>query len=389
MALKTVKIEPEQAPAPSASPGTPPTAPTAEAASPGPAKAGGGMRKRILLGVAVVAAAAAIWFGGDWLMNGRFQISTDNAQVRSDITRVTPRVEGYVTAIHVAENQQVKAGDLLIELEAADFQTRVTQAKAELAQAEADAAQAKARISAQRNTIAEARAAREAAGATADLSQSDARRLTDLAERGWYPKARLEQAEAAERTARAQLDQAQASVTAQQSQLTSIEAGSLSAAAKVEAARAKLAAAELDLSRTKIYAPVSGTVANKVVAEGQLLAPSQVALAIVVSDDKWVVANFKETQLAEMKPGQCASIHVDAFPNAHITGKVDSIAPSTGGTFSLVPQDTATGNYTKIVQRVPVKILIDTSSKGGSLASDLLRTGMQVTATVSTKPDCE
>lgn len=387
MALKTVKIGPGQGPA-KPEPDSP-ASPAADTAPARPAKAGGGaMRKRVLIGVAAVAALSALWLGGDWLMNGRFEISTDNAQVRSDITRVTPRVEGYVTAIHVAENQRVKAGDLLIELEAADFQTRVTQAKAELAQAEADAAQARARISAQRNALAEASAAREAADATAELSQSDARRLTDLAERGWYPKAKLDQAEAAERTARAQLDQAMASVTAQQSQLTSAEAAARSADAKVEAARARLAAAELDLARTKIHAPVDGTVANKMVAEGQLLSPGSPALAIVAAD-KWVVANFKETQLAEMKPGQCASIHVDAFPNAHITGKVESIAPSTGGTFSLVPQDTATGNYTKIVQRVPVKIVIDTSAKGGSLASDLLRTGMQVTATVSTKPDCE
>ncbi len=383
MALKTInKIEPGATPAPVEAPTAAPEATST------PVKKSG-LRKRILLGVAVVAAAAAIWFGGDWLMNGRFNLTTDNARVNSDITRVTPRVEGYVTAIHVAENQQVKAGDLLIELEAADFQTRVTQAKAELAQAEADAAQAKARITAQRNTIAEARAGREAADATADLSTSDAKRLAELAERGWYPKARLEQAEAAKRTARAQLDQAQASVTAQQSQLTSIEAGSQSALAKVDAARANLEAAELDLSRTKIYAPVDGTVANKMVAEGQLLSPSQTALAIVVSEEKWVVANFKETQLAEMKPGQCAKIHVDAFPSAHITGKVDSIAPSTGGTFSLVPQDTATGNFTKIVQRVPVKIVLDKGAEGGSLATDLLRTGMQVTATVSTKPGCE
>jgi membrane fusion protein (multidrug efflux system) len=382
MALKTVKIEPG-APPPSQETPAIPAAETPAAAPAAPAK--GGLRKRILLGVGALAILAAVWMGGEWLINGRFNITTDNARVNSDITRVTPRVEGYVTAIHVAENQQVKAGDLLVELEAADFETRVAQAKAELAQAEADAAQAKATISAQRNQIAEARAAREAADATVDLSTSDAKRLSELAERGWYPKARLEQLEAAERTARAQLDQARASVTAQQSQLTSVEAAAESAEARIAAARAKLSAAELDLSRTKIYAPVSGTVANKMVAEGQLLAPGTPALAIVVSEEKWVVANFKETQIAEMKPGQCAKIHVDAFPNAHITGKVDSLAPSTGGTFSLVPQDTATGNFTKIVQRVPVKILIDK----GSLAADLLRTGMQVTATVSTKPDCE
>ncbi len=382
MALKTVKMDagaPQPAADAAASPGSAP------AAMPAP-RAGGaaGMRRKILMGVAALAGLGALWMGGDWLLNGRFNISTDNAYMRSDITRVTPKVQGYVTRIHVAENQPVKAGDLLVSLEAADFQARVAQAKAELAQAEADAAQARARIAAQRDTLAEARAAREAADASADWSSSDARRLAELAEKGWYPKAKVEQAEAAERTAQAKVEQADAGVTSQRSQLTSTQAAAQSAIAKIEAARAKLAAAELDLGRTEIRAPVDGVVANKVIAEGQLLAPNQAALAIV-TPEVWVVANFKETQIAEMKVGQCARIHVDAYPNLHVTGKVQSIAPSTGATFSLVPQDTATGNFTKIVQRVPVKIVLDPEALGAGL----LRSGLQVTATVSTKPDCE
>ncbi len=382
MALKTVKMDagaPQPAADAAASPGSAPAAMSVP-------RAGGaaGMRRKILMGVAALAGLGALWMGGDWLLNGRFNISTDNAYMRSDITRVTPKVQGYVTRIHVAENQPVKAGDLLVSLEAADFQARVAQAKAELAQAEADAAQARARIAAQRDTLAEARAAREAADASADWSSSDARRLAELAEKGWYPKAKVEQAEAAERTAQAKVEQADAGVTSQRSQLTSTQAAAQSAIAKIEAARAKLAAAELDLGRTEIRAPVDGVVANKVIAEGQLLAPNQAALAIV-TPEVWVVANFKETQIAEMKVGQCARIHVDAYPNLHVTGKVQSIAPSTGATFSLVPQDTATGNFTKIVQRVPVKIVLDPEALGAGL----LRSGLQVTATVSTKPDCE
>jgi membrane fusion protein (multidrug efflux system) len=338
------------------------------------------------MGVAAVAALAAIWFGADWFLNGRFNISTDNAQVRSDITNVTPKVQGYVTKVHVLENQPVKAGDLLIELESADFENRVAQARAELAQAEADAAQAAARIAAQRDALAEAQAGRVAADANADWSTSDARRLADLAAKGWYPKAKVEQADAARKTANAQLNQANATVTAQRSQLTSTQAAAQSAAAKVEAAKAKLAAAELDLSRTQIRAPVDGTITNKRVAEGQYMnAGATVALAIVQSTDKWVIANFKETQIADMKAGQCVDIHVDAYPHLKVEGKVQSIAPSTGATFSLVPQDTATGNFTKIVQRVPVKIVLDKAS----LANDVLQAGLQVTATVSTKPDCE
>lgn len=332
-----------------------------------------------------MAVMGAGWFGFDWFTNGRFNISTDNAQLRSDIARVTPKIEGYVKTVHVAENQAVKRGDLLIELEDDEFQTRLAFAQAELAQAEADAAQARARITVQRDTLAEARAAREAADASADLSSSDEKRLTELAAKGWYPKAKLEQAEAARRTAIAQLSQASASITAQRSQLSSAEAAALSAEAKVEASRAKVVGAQLELDRTKIHAPMNGVVTKKDVVEGQILSPGRVALSIVSSDDVWVVANFKETQITEMREGQCVNVHVDALPNLHVTGKVQSLSPSTGGTFSLVPQDTATGNFTKIVQRVPVKIVLDKEA----LSTGLLRSGLQVTATVSTKPDCK
>lgn len=380
MALKTVKLEsgaplPEPASELRNEPSQDPSA------APSPAKSG--LRKRILPVAAAIAALALLWLGGNWLLNGRFEIRTDNAHVRSDITRVTPKVQGYVTAIHVEDNQAVKAGDLLISLEAADFETRVSEARAALAQAEADAAQAIARIAAQRDALAEARAAREAADASADWSSSDASRLAELAEKGWYPKARVEQAQAAERTAIAQRTQAEAAVTAQRSELASAEAAARSAQAKVAAAKAKLQGAQLDLGRTEIHAPITGVVTNRVVAEGQLLSPSQVALAIVPENDAYVVANFKETQIARMKPGQRVEMHVDAYPGLKVHGRVESLAPSTGATFSLVPQDTATGNFTKIVQRVPVRISIDRDS----LASGLLRSGLAVVVTVSTKPE--
>jgi membrane fusion protein, multidrug efflux system len=383
MALKTVKLE-AGAPQPETSGQTVQQVSDApQAAAAPPAKPD--MRKKVLPVVGGIAALGLIWLGGNWFINGRFEIKTDNAQIRADITRVTPKVQGYVTKVHVIENQQVKAGDLLISLEAADFQARVAEANAALAQAEADAAQARARIAAQRDTLAEARAAREAADSAADYSSSDAKRLAELAEKGWYPKARVEQSQAAERTAKAQLEQAQAGVTAQQSQLTSTQAGAQSADAKVLAAKARLEAAQLDLGRTEIRAPVDGAVANKNVIEGQLLSPNQVAMAIVTGAESYVVANFKETQVAKMAPGQCVHLHVDAAPNLKVTGRVQSLAPATGATFSLVPQDTATGNFTKIVQRVPVRISIDKAA----LDTGLLRAGMQVVATVSTKPDCE
>jgi membrane fusion protein (multidrug efflux system) len=383
MALKTVKIEPGSPP-PEA-PQTIVTDAPAAAAPPVKAATGDGKRKKVLIGIAAVAGIAVVWFGGDWFLNGRFNISTDNAQLRSDIARVTPKIEGYVANILVAENQQVKQGDLLIELVDDEFVLRLAHAKANLAQAEADAAQAHARISVQRDTLAESRAAREAADATADLSASDAKRLADLAAKGWYPKAKLDQIEAAKRTANAQLNEADASITAQRSQLTSTQAAAASADAKVEAAKAEVAGAELELGRTKIRAPINGTITKKDVIVGQILSPGRVALSIVSSDDVWVLANYKETQINQMRVGQCVNVHVDAYPDKHFKGHVQSLSPSTGSTFSLVPQDTATGNFTKIVQRVPVKIVLDNEAK----ASGLLRAGLQVTATVSTKPDCE
>jgi membrane fusion protein (multidrug efflux system) len=380
MALKTVKLEPGAA---QSEPAGSPKAETAAAAQPAAARTGIG--KKVLPIAGAVAGLAVLWFGGNWLINGRFEITTDNAFVRADITRVTPKVQGYVTSVHVKDNEPVKAGQLLISLEAADFQARVAEARAALAQADADAAQARARIAAQRDTLAEARAAREAADASADWAESDARRMAELADKGWAAKARVEQLEAAERTAKAQLDQASAAITAQRSQLTSVEAAALSADAKVAAAKAKLEAAELDLGRTEIRAPVNGVVANKNVIEGQLLSPNQVAMAIVTSSEAYVVANFKETQVAQMKAGQCVNLHVDAYPSLRVKGTVESLAPATGATFSLVPQDTATGNFTKIVQRVPVRIALDPEA----LSTGLLRAGMAVVATVSTKPNCE
>ena len=385
MALKPVKAEPEAPSSREPALATPQADKPAAADTPSAGAGKGGLRKKILIGVAAVAVLAGAWMGADWFFNGRYNISTDNAQLRSDIARVTPKIEGYVAKVLVAENQVVKRGDLLIELEADEFQTRMAFAQAELAQAQADAAQARARIAAQRDQIAEARAAREAADASADLSASEADRLADLAAKGWYPKAKLDQLEAARRTANAQLTEADATITSQRSQLSSAQAALLSAEARVEAARAKVVGAQLELDRTQIRAPMNGVVTKKDVVEGQILSPGRVALSIVSSDDVWVIANFKETQITDMREGQCVKVHVDALPNLHVTGKVQSLSPSTGATFSLVPQDTATGNFTKIVQRVPVKIVLDKEA----LSSGLLRSGLQVTATVSTKPGCE
>lgn len=375
MALKTVSPAVTRTEAPADQPAdAKPAADIAQA--PPPSRKG-----LILKGVMAVVVAGIVAAGGNWLVNGRYEIRTDNAHVRADITQIAARVSGYVQTVDVTDNETVKAGDILFTIESDDYQTRVSEARAALAQAEADAREAGARIVSQKDRLAEARAAREAASAQADLSVADEKRFAELADKGWYPKARLEQAEAASRTAAAQKSQADAGLTMQRSQLGSVEAAAQSAAAKVEAARARLAAAELDLERTQVRAPVDGVVANRTVAQGQLLAPGQPALSIVPVGQAYVIANFKETQVEKMKPGQKVRLHVDAYPDLKVTGRVESLSPATGGTFSLIPQDTATGNFTKIVQRVPVRIAIDPEAQ----ASGLMRSGLAVVATVSTR----
>jgi membrane fusion protein (multidrug efflux system) len=386
MALKTVTLDADR-PETDAT-----TAPAAAAAAP---SARGGKRKIVLPVIGGAVVLAALGLGGNWYFNGRFEIPTDNAYVRSDITNVAAKVQGYVSNVNIVANKQVKAGDLLFSIDNADYKARVAEAEAALSQAKADAQQAKARISAQAAAVASAKSRAAAqrdqlteAQATSDWQSSDLKRLSELADKGWYPKAKVEQAEATEKAGRAgvtaqksQVTSAEAAINQAQQEYTASTASAASADARVAAAQAKLEAAQLDLSRTEVRAAIDGTIANNTVVPGALLSPGQQVVSIVPKDDAYIIANYKETQVARMVAGQHVHLKVDAYPDLKCTGVVDSIAPASGGTFSLIPQDTATGNFTKIVQRVPVKIRIDKEC----LATGKMRSGLSVVATVSTK----
>lgn len=363
-------------------------------------------RMRILAGAVIT---LALVFGGHWLLIGRFEVKTDNAFIRADITHVATKVRGYVKTVHVEDNQHVKAGDVLVTLYADDYEASLAESKASLAQAEAAAAQSQATIAsreaavatargdaeAARDLLSEARAAADAADADAELSSSDARRYAELAEKGWYPLAKVEAATAAETSSRAASTQAHASITARRSQLASAEArvvqaeqdlaaaqaAAAASTANIEAARARLTGAELVVGQTILPAPFDGIVTNRTIAPGQLISPGQVTMSVVPERGSYVIANFKETQVENMLPGQKVRIEVDAYPSLDVTGTVESIAPATGATFSLIPQDTATGNFTKIVQRVPVRIALDEEA----LDTGLMRPGLAVVATVITK----
>ncbi len=384
--------------------------PPSDAADAPPASTPVNMRRYVVIALISLAALFGVWKGVEWWNTGRFEVRTDNAYIRADITTVASKIQGYVSKVAVTDNQAVKAGDLLVVLEGGDYDARLSEAQAAMSQAKAAAAQARAEvasrqsleasamadISAQKDRVSEARAAEQSARANAKLASEDFVRYTELEAKGHYPTARLDMAHAQSDAATANADQAAAAITTQKSQLSVAQAGLARARqdivaaeaavagadAQVEAARARVKAAQLDAGRAEIRAPISGVVANRVVSEGQLLSPGQQALSIVPVDQAYVIANFKETQVENMRPGQKVELKVDAYPHLEVEGTVLSLAPASGAQFSLIPQDTATGNFTKIVQRVPVRLAISKEA----LDTGLMRPGLSVEAVVNIKP---
>ncbi|MGE0741282.1 MAG: efflux RND transporter periplasmic adaptor subunit [Hyphomonadaceae bacterium] len=300
-------------------------------------RAVGGRRLALIgAGAAFLVVAA---FGVHWLVDGRFRVSTDNAYVRADISLMSAKIEGYVRAVPAAENQSVSTGDVLVEIDPTDYQARVAAARAALAQAEG------------------ARSSEQAGRA---LASADVARYRPLAEAGLLSPARMQQLEIQARQA----------------------GGGLAAAdAGVEAARAQLAQAELDLERTLVRAPIDGVVGDRQVQVGQLVRSGTPLMSVVPLQSVYVVANFKETQIERFHPGQAVIVRPDIAHGLRLRGVVESIAPASGSEFSIIPTDTATGNFTKIVQRVPVRIRLEPGQEG----LDLLRPGLSASVTVDTR----
>jgi membrane fusion protein (multidrug efflux system) len=291
-----------------------------------------------MIGAGAALVLLALWLG-NWFMVGRHQVSTDNAYVRADISLISAKIEGYVRAVPAAENAAVHAGDVLVEIDPTDYEARVAAARASLAQAEG------------------ARAAEQAGRA---LASADVQRYRPLAERGLLSPARMQQLELQSRQA----------------------GGGLAAAdASVSAARAQLQEAELDLERTVMRAPIDGVVGDRQVQVGQLVRSGSPLMSVVPLQSVYIVANFKETQIAHFHAGQSVTIRPDISHGLRLHGTVDSIAPASGTEFSIIPTDTATGNFTKIVQRVPVRIRLDANQEG----LELLRPGLSASVTVDTR----
>lgn len=348
----------------------------------------------ILLGVVVFIAA---WLGWKWWW-ALSHVSTDNAQIESHIVPVLPKVGGFIAEITVREHQSVKAGDLLIRIDDRDYKVRLAQAEADLALALATAGsagsgghqgkaavqisgQAGAQVAAAVASAAAARSTVDQTLANADKAQKDLERVRELVMKKMVSPQSLDAAEATARAAQAQVKASRETAISAGEQVTATSAGLRAALAKVDAARAARDLIANQLADTRIVAPTTGVVAAKNVEAGQLVQPGQLLLSVVPLENIWVVANLKETDLRDIKAGDATDIEIDAYPNVHIAGEVESVSPATGARFALLPPDNATGNFTKVVQRVPVRIRVKQNADG----QKLLRPGMSVFVTITTR----
>lgn len=318
-------------------------------------------RAPLLIGtvVLVVLGSALLW----WMARG--YESTDDAFIQADITMVAPRVSGTVVTVHVDDNQAVKAGDPLFELDSADYETRVRQAESNLAAAQAQALAAGADLTITQTSapaaVAQSRAALAAARAQAERAKADAARYEALFAKDEISQQALDQARTTARALAAQANQASAALTASQTttgQLEARRAQVAAAQAAVAQSQAALDQARLQLSYTRVVAPADGWITRKNLQPGSQVQAGGPVLALVGARP-WIIANFKETQLQHLRVGQPVAVKIDAYPGQHFTARVDSLQAGTGSAFSLLPPENASGNYVKVVQRVPVKLVFD------------------------------
>jgi len=306
----------------------------------------------LLLCLSAVAVVAAGW---TWARS-HGEASTDNAYVRGDATSLAPKVAGYVTAVEIEDNQSVRAGDVLFRIDDRDFRARLAQAEANVDAAQARLTNVDADTKLQLVLIREAEARKRSSDAEMILATKAADRRHELIRTSAVSQAAVDESDAALARAEAGVSAVSATVEAQRQRVAVLATQREAAVAALAQARAARDLAQIDLDHTVVHAPVDGVIGNRQVRVGRLVAPGTALLDIVPVNDVWVVANFKETQIEHIRPGQRARITVDGYPNQVFDGVVDSFAPGSGSAFSLLPVDNATGNFIRVVQRVPVKI---------------------------------
>ncbi|MGA4634241.1 HlyD family secretion protein [Pseudomonas solani] len=318
-----------------------------------------------------------------WLLVGRFLETTDNAYVQGEITRVSSQLGARIEEVLVGDNQHVKKGDLLVRLEAEDFKLALQRAQATLATREAELAQSRSKLTQQDSMIAASEADVAASQATLGRTQIDLSRAQTLRKPGYVSEERVTTLSADSRVARSQVARAEADLKAQRVQTDALRADVKRLEAQIANARADIAQAELNLTRTEIRAPIDGMVGQRAARNGQYVQVGAHLMSLVPDQDIWVQANFKETQIEHMQPGQKAELIFDSFPGTPIEAKVESLFAASGAQFSLLPPDNATGNFTKVVQRIPVKLTFDRDNP----LKGRIRPGMSVLVKVAIKLD--
>jgi membrane fusion protein (multidrug efflux system) len=337
--------------------------------------------KRAALALALtLGIAGAVDFGYGYLTTGRYLESTDDAYVKADSTIVSPRVSGYLAEVLVGDNQPVTSGQLLARIDDRDFKTALDQARADVAAAEASVRNLDAQIALQQPIIEQETADIAAAEANLQFAREEHSRYDGLMKSGSGTVQRAQQTDAALREKIAQLQHGKSGLLAAQKKVDVLTSDRAKAVAQLDHAGAVAQQMALNLSYTRIIAPVDGTVGARSLRVGQFVQAGTQLMAVVPLDAVYVIANFKETQLTHVRNGQPVELTIDSFHGTRLRGHVDSLAPASGLEFALLPPDNATGNFTKIVQRVPVKIVLDDHSLTG-----LLRPGMSAEPTIDTK----
>jgi membrane fusion protein (multidrug efflux system) len=331
-------------------------------------------KKYIPMIVAAVVAVGIAIGAAFWWADKQHYESTDNAFVQADTVLVSPQVAGYVTEVLVSDNQRVEAGQVLARIDPASFEARLAQAEADALALEAAVRGVDDKAALEQAMIAQKAAGVTSAEAEASRVGADLKRYGELARQGWVSDQKLQTVRAEAQASSAAVQQAAAMLEAERRSAASLGSAKAQTIAEAQAARAAVRQARIDLERTVIRAPASGVVGARGVRPGQLVQPGSTLMAIVPLGQAYVVANFKETQVARLRLGQPVEVHADAFGDETIRGRIESFSPATGAEFALIPVENAVGNFTKIAQRVPVRIVVD---KAGALGA-ALRPGLSV-----------
>jgi membrane fusion protein (multidrug efflux system) len=333
-----------------------------------------------MAGAALAAFAAAAWYGWNYWTVGQYLVSTDDAYVKADNTTIAPKVSGYLSNVLVGDNEQVKAGQVLARIDNRDYDVALDQAKADVAAAQAALVSKQAQLEVQQTVVNAAKATIDVGNAAVMFAAQENKRYTDLAATGFGSVQNAQQAQSRIAGAQATVQRDIANLASAQKQIDLLKAEITQATAAVTRAIALQHQAELNLGYTSIVSPIDGVVGNRTLRVGQFVQAGTQLMSVVPVMSAYIVANFKETQLTDVRKGQAVDIALDMFPGQVVRGHVDSIAPASGQEFALLPPDNATGNFTKVVQRIPVKIVLD-----GTNANVALRPGMSVIPTIETR----